>query len=315
MDPRTSRLHAVVGSSWRLRAEAVDGLLARWDGPVKRATEPAEAESIVLGLDSPSIFEPAALWVVSAGDAWVRRHKDLLKPLAGAPVAGGLIILNAAKVPANESLGKALAAAGCLHRADPPKGRDFQAWLLARLHGLPQGVERPREVAEELQRHRGEDVDDLISAMDQAVLWAGDKPLSVEAVTAVVGGEAAQPIWEFTGAVLEGRADKALRLIHAGAGLEPHQAMGALANEVRRTLCCLASSQDGEAAALAGLRGKPNLYHARQRARDLGKACLTRLLTGVLQAQRQLRRTGADPVQVIELLVAHAARVIRPSER
>lgn len=311
MNLAEARLHAVVGTSWRLRDQVLDQLLADWTGPVKRSAEPKDLDSLVLGLDTPSLFEPAACWIVSVGERYLARHRALLQPLIGVPLTAGALVLVCDKLPRNEALGKQLAASGQYHVASAPSGRELEGWLLQRLVDQSHPVEQPRQVAEALLAHRGDDVDALLSAVDQAVDYAGDQPLTAAAVHAVVGGDAEEPIWAFTDAVLSGQASKAVRTYHAGSGLEAHQALGVLVGEIRKCLCCLATEDDREAGELAGLRGRARLYHARRRARELGRRCLERLLTGVLQAQRDLRRGGVDPELTVETLVLNVQRVIR----
>ncbi|MFW5751367.1 MAG: hypothetical protein ACOCZK_06930 [Planctomycetota bacterium] len=310
-DLQASRLQAVVGESWRLRDQAIAELLAGWDGPVKRAPEPDDMESLILSLDTPSLFEPPALYVVSAGQRYIERWRDRLQGLVGEPVVAGALVLALDKLPGNERLARALSRNGCLHKVSAPRGKAFLPWFVDLLNAWPTPIDRPREVAEELVRHRGEDVDGLVAGLELAAAYAGSEPVDARAVAAVVGGEAERPIWEFTDAVLSGRSARAIRLLHAGDGLDPHLALAAVANELRRCLAALVSDDDAEAAALAGVRGRPNLYHTRRRARELGRRCCTRVLTGVLQAQRDLRRSGSDPAVTMELLVVNVQRVIR----
>jgi DNA polymerase III delta subunit len=314
MNLRDARLHAVVSPSWRLRDELLAEVLAPWDGPIKRSTEPKDLDSLVLGLDTPSLFEEPACCLLSAGDKYLTRHRELLLPLVGAPVVAGLVVLVVERLPRNEALGKRLAGAGQLYEAAAPSGRELEGWLIQRLTDLPQGVEQPRAVADALIGHRGDDIDGLLAAFGQAADYAGEAPVTVAAIHAVVGGDAEAPVWAFTDAVLGGQAAKAVRQFHAGSGLDPHQALAALVAEIRKSLCCLASEDDAEAGALAGMRGRPRLYHARRRARELGRRCLQRLLTGALQAQRDLRKGGVDAELTIETLVLNIQRVIRMGE-
>lgn len=306
-----SRLHAVASESWRLREDALARLAQGWEGPVRRAVEPDDLETLLLGLDTPSLFEPAALWIVRCDERWLARHRARLAPLAGAPVAGGVLVLACEKLGRGDVLGRALAKAGALHVVEPPGGRELAAWLAERLAADARPADRPHEVAEILVRHRGEDVDALLAAAEQARLYAGEEPLDAAAANAVVGGDVEQPVWAFCDAVLSGAAGKAIRLLHAGRGLDPHQAAAVLAAELRKALACLASEDDRHAAALAGLRGQPRLYHARRRAAELGRRCLLRLLRGVLQVARDLRRSGVDDVLVVETYILNARRVIR----
>ncbi|MDA3963305.1 MAG: hypothetical protein PF961_21170 [Planctomycetota bacterium] len=306
-----ARLHAVVGASWRLRDDVLAQLLADWSGPVKRLVEPKDLHAIVLGLDTPSLFEAAACYVLSAEDKYLSRNREVLLPLCEGPATAGVLIVVTGRLPKNEALGKRLAAAGSYHDVSVPSGRELEGWLIGRLMELEDGVDQPRSVAEALIDHRGSDIDGLLAAVQQAVDYAGDGPLTAAAVNAVVGGDADQPVWAFTDAVLQGQAARAIKQLHAGSGLEAHQALGVLVGELRKALCCLATEDDAEAGRFAGLRGRPRLYHARRRARELGRRCLLRLLNGALQGQRELRRGGVDADQIIETLCLNVQRVIR----
>lgn len=306
-----ARLHAVVSSSWRLREEATAALIAPWTGRVQRKAEPGDVPSLLADLDTPSLFGDSALVLVRAEAAWAEKHRELLVPLVGQPVLAGILVLSLPALPRNQALGKRLDAAGCYHQAEPPTPREIEAWLVGRLLALPGTVDKPAAVAQLLLRHRGQDPDALLAAVDQLLLLAGESPIDAVLTESLLSGDAEGPVWTFVDAVLGGQAGKAIRLLHAGAGMDPHGALAALANELRKCLCVLAARDDGEAIRLMGGRGGGSLYHARRRAGDLGRRCLERLLNGVYQAQVDLRRSGSDPRLVVETLTLNAQRVIR----
>jgi DNA polymerase III delta subunit len=317
----TSRLHLITGDSLVLRDECLQALMAEWQGPVRRLGEPADLGRIVLDLDTPSLFEPPAMWLVRCDGRYLRRHAELLAPLAGKAVVAGALVLSLPGLEPGKAgdetakLVKALRAAEAVHEADGPDSKEMASWLTTRIAAHPQGAEDPRRVAEALIGHLGDQVDALLGAMTVIGIHADRGPLTIAGVEALVAGQASRPIWEFTGAVLEGNARRALELLHAGDGLSPQQAIAALAGEVRKLVACCDSADDGEVARWIGARGKPNLYYARQRARNLGKALLVRLLNGCLQTQRLLRRSGTDGELALETLVLHAQRLVRPLGR
>ncbi len=320
VDLRACRLHVVAGPSRILRDDLVATLLAGWAGPIKRTGEPGDLSRIVLDLDTPSLFEEPALWLVRADGRYLRKHAELLQSAVG-PASAGVLVLTVPDIErtkATDPLGKlqkALAGAKAWHEAGPPDAKEVVGWLLQRVISHPQGVERPRQVAEALVDHLGADVDALLGALDVAAIHAGDGPITPDGIHLVVAGSADRPIWEFTNAFLEGNGRKAIELMHAGEGTEPQRALSALASEVRKLLACTETADDGEVGAWIGARGRPNLYYARQRAKNLGRAPLLRLLTGCLQAQRQLRQGGTDHELALETLVLHAQRVVRPGGR
>jgi DNA polymerase III delta subunit len=307
-----TRLEVVAGSSIRLRDELLTELVKGWTGPVKRLVEPADLQRILLDLETPSFLDEAALTVIRCDDKYIQKHQAPLLDLVGRPRANGWLVLVTPALDQRGKLAKALAAAKALRLAEIPDSREMQGWLFQRLSQLPWGVERPGEVADELLAHVGDDPDALLATIDVAALYGANQPLTAEAVRAVAGGGAAErPIWEFTGALLEGRSGRAIDLMHAGGGMEAQPALSALTNEVRKLIACCETADDSEATAWAGGKGRPNLYYARKRARDLGKPTLVRLLTGMILAQRQLRQSGRDAELTLELLAVNAQRVVK----
>lgn len=310
-----SRLELIAGSSSRLRDELLAEQTRGWTGPVKRLVEPGDLDRILLDLETPSFLSEAALCVVRCDDRWLKKHGAMFAPHVGQPATNGRLLLVAPGIDQREKLAKALQAAKALHLAEAPEGRELQGWLVGRLHHLPWGVESPAGVAEALIDHVGEDPDALLAALDVAVLYAANEPLTAKAVRAVVEGTGERPIWEFTGALIEGRAGRAIELLHAAGGMDGQPAVSALVNELRKLIACTETPDDAVANGWAGGKGRPNLYYARKRAKDLGRPTLLRLLQGVVQAQRQLRRSGADDELVVELLAVNAQRVVRAPAR
>lgn len=317
----SSRLHLIIGDSLVLRDELLPQVVAEWRGPVKRVVEPADLPRIILDLDTPSLFEDPALWLVRCDGRYLRKHAELLLPLAGTPAAAGVVVMSLDgldKGKTGDSAGKllkALQAAAAVHAIDLPDAKDLGSWLTQRLGTHPQGVEHPRRVAEALIEHLGDNLDAMLAAIEVVAIHADRAPLTAEGVDALVAGQAGRPIWEFTGAALEGNAKRAIELLHAGDGLAAQLALASLAGEIRKLIACCDTADDGEVAKWIGARGRPNLYYARQRARNLGRPLLVRLLTGCLQTQRQLRQSGTDAELALETLVLHAQRVIRPAGR
>ncbi len=296
---QSARIHVIVGASLVLRDERCAELLAGWSGPVKRVSEPPDLERILLDLDTPSLFEDPACWLVRADARYLRKHAETLAR-GCQPGGSACLVLTAAGVDKGKAgdplagLIKKLRAAEAWHEVAPPDGKEIAAWLCGRLTTLAQGVEHPRQVADALLEHLGEDIDALVAAVKALAIYCGEGALTAAAVEALVVGTAARPIWEFTGALLEGNARRAIELMHAGDGLEPQRALSALVGEVRKLLACCATPDDALAARWSGARGRPNLYYARQRARNLGRACLQRLLHGCQLTQRQAAPGGGS---------------------
>jgi DNA polymerase III delta subunit len=325
---RSSHLHVVIGKSLRLRDEVLNELIGQWKGPVKRVVEPADLERVALDLDTASLFEEPALWLVRADGRYLRKHAETLSRLTTAgPVTaqGGCLVLTLPGLDRVEkgSAGpdplaaviKALKQAEAWHGVDVPTGKELSGWLFSRLNRHPQGVEHPGQVAEALIDHLGEDADALLSAIDTLAIYADEDPITLEAVEAVITGIGSRPIWEFTSAILEGKIRRAIELLHAGGGFEPQQALGALTNELRKLIACCETKDDGQVCKWIGTKGSPNLYYARRRSSNLGKAGLQRLLQECQLVQRQMRQGGANQELAVECLVLHAQKVVQPSGR
>ncbi len=310
IDLTSACLHAVTGSSWRLRDDLLAEVLQHWDGPVHRHAEPDDLDAVILSLSTASLFEPSAVVLLRASKAYLNRHKERFMALVEAPVQGGVMVLVTEPFAADQALGKALAKAGRVYRATTPDPRSLRSWLQQRLSAAPVHVERSDEVAAAMIRHCGDDVDALLGLLERAVDLVEPDAVRPDDIRALVGDPVERPAWEFTDAALSGKRAQAMQILHDGRGLDPHHVLAGLANELRRCLAVLASDDDAEARRLSGGGTKPS-YHTRRRAAELGQQACCRLLAGVIQAQRALRRSGVDQLLVIEALVANIQRVIR----
>lgn len=318
------KLRFVVGSSSRLRDEALAPLLAEWTGTVKRAADPADLRSILVDIDTPSLFGEPTLWLVRGGEAWVKQKAADLQAMVGQEAAGGALIVVTPGIDGRTPLAKALPAnPGTVHPAGPPwEGLRWgeataacKAWIAERLAAHPAGVQRPVLCADRLYAHCGEDADAILAAIDVLLLYADETAVTPEGIDAVVVGAAERPVWEFSAAVLGGDASKAIALLHAGQGIDPPRALATLIGEIRKQLACLAADDDATAAAIAGMRGRPNLRMARRQAQGIGRGPLVRLLGGAVRTQRLLRTGGTDHALELEVLVLHARQLLAAGRR
>lgn len=327
-DLSSSRLHAVVGRSLRLRDEVVQGLLRQWSGAVKRVIEPSDIDRIILDLDTPSLFSDPALWIVRGEGAWLRRHAEALARAIGpmSSSSGGILLVTSVPEDKAKSSGKnktdtvaalfkLLGSSSALHHAEAPDAKEVSSWLCSRLSSHPQGGDRPLQVANALIAHVGDDCDALLAAVDLLAVYCDDRPIDLAAVESLITGTAEKPIWDYTGAILDGKVRRALELLYAGQGMEVQSSLNALIGEIRKLVACCETPDDGKVAELIGARGRPNLHYARSRARAIGRRGLVRMLHGCLLAQRQLRQTGMLPELIIEMLVLHAQKVVLPAGR
>lgn len=302
------RIQAVVGPSVRLRDALLAGLTAGWMGPLNRLVEPEDPATLLLDLDTPSLLGDSALIELRADLPWLRRHADLIAPHVGRPLAAGALVLIAPELDGRGALAKALQKAKALHVADVPDAKGVVDWLIGRINVHPQGADDARGIALALVEHIGPDADGLLGAIEVLAIHAGEGPLSKAGAGALFAGTAERPIWDLTGAFFEGKAKRAIELIHAGGGAEPEAVLAALLGDLRRQIACSESQDDEEVG--GWLKSKGNLYYARKRARDLGRPALLRLFIGALQLQRQLRTGGTDGELALEVFVLHAQRVL-----
>ena len=307
------RLQAVIGPSVRLRDALLLELLAGWSGPVQRLIEPPDLATLLLDLDTPSLFGDSALLVVRADQNYVVKHADLLVAQVGKPITAGSLLLLVPKLDQRSALVKALTKAKALRVADVPDAKIVVEWLAERIADHPQGADDPRGIAVSLVEHVGADADGLLGAIEILAIYAGDGPLTRVGAEALLSGLAERPVFDLTGAFFEGKAKRAIELLHAGGGAEPELVLAAILGDLRRQIACSETPDDDEAAKWVGAKG--SLYYARKRAKELGRPTLLRLFIGALQCQRQLRTTGIDPTVALEMFVLHAQRVIVPGRR
>ena len=96
-DWQQSRCLIVVSGSQRLAEEWVSEVIAAWSGPIQRHRDPTELAQILLGLDTPSLFEAPAMVLVHASDKYLTKYRDILLPHVGIPAAGGVIVVQTEK--------------------------------------------------------------------------------------------------------------------------------------------------------------------------------------------------------------------------
>ncbi len=302
------RIQAVVGTSSRLRDEALAGIRAAWTGPIQVLTEPDDLPSILYGLEALPLFGDPPLVLLRADERWLRTHVEALAPQIGRPIEAGVLVLVVPVLDQRTAFAKTLAKAGGVIEAGPPDGKAVLPWLQQRIAVHPQGAQDPRALAELLIERVGSDADALLNALEVVALHAGDSALSHADGAAVLTGIGQKPVWDLTGAILGGEVNKAIGLLHAG-DVEPEGVLAALISELRRLAACSESQDDAEVGRWLGSRG--NLFYARRRAQELGRKNILRLLNGAIQLQRKFRTGGTDPMRELELFVLHARRLIK----
>lgn len=306
------RLRAVVGSSTRLREEALAEVRRTWSGPVQVVTEPDDLDTLLYGLDAPPLFGEPPLVVLRASEAWVKSRQEAFVPQVERPRVAGAVVLVVPGLDQRWTLAKALVKANALVEAGPPDAKGLLPWLQARVASHPQGAQDPRSLAELLVERVGSDPDAVLNALEVVALYAGDTAMTLADGHAVLAGVGNRPVWDLTGAILAGEAGRALELLQSAEDTI-ESLLAALLSELRRLAACSESTDDREVAAWTGARG--NLFYARRRAQELGRKGILRLMHGAILLQRRLRQGGADPRRECEVFVLHARWVIRGNLR
>ena len=127
----------------------------RSDGPVERHRSPTDAATILLSLDSPTLFGPAAMQVITGDDRWLDKHREAILAQVG-PATAGVALIAVESCARNTRLAKAVLKAEAWHDASAPdRERQFTDWLVKRVHAVPGQVDDPRRVAAALVQHRG----------------------------------------------------------------------------------------------------------------------------------------------------------------
>ncbi|NRA36930.1 MAG: hypothetical protein HRU15_02215 [Planctomycetes bacterium] len=311
------RVHVVVSSSYRLRYEVLQELMSQWDGPIERSSDPPQLADLLMQMDTPSLFGDNSLHIIAASDAYLSKHAALIAEQVGKAIHAGVLIIHAAALPKGKSpLRNALKKEGGLHTVTEPgtRAQDLEKWLQLRLDNLSVRCEHSLQVARSLIQHRGQNIDALLSSIDVLEQFADDQAISPETVHELIGGSAQEPLYKFSDAFLKGESRTALGLMYAGKGLESQGIINSLSAEIRKLLCALDWSEPDEISYHAGMKRKLSdkaVWAIRKRAMGMGKRCLLRLLTGIIQAQKDLRSTGRDEELIMETLVYNASRVIR----
>ncbi len=312
----TARITAIVGSSMRLRDEALKHLLADWPGPVERHPEPDDLTSLLAALDSPTLFGDPPLLVVRGDERWLKKVQEALAVEVTKPPGVGRMILLLSALDGRSALAKALGKSRSLVDADGPDERNAIDWTVQRLTDHPQGALQARELASVLVEVCGAQADALLMAIDVLAIHAGDDAISPAGLPVIAASGLKRPPWELSSAVLEARAPRAIDMYHAGGKPEPEAFVNACAMEVRRLLACAENLPEEQLAEIFGKNAKGWVIDkSRQRARGIGRPTLLRLLGGLIGLQRQLRTSGTDADLAVELFVLHAQRLLRPPSR
>ena len=308
-----SRLILVTGESQRLRTAILDRLRAAWDGDIATISHDADADQVLLGLETPSMFsDRPTLWLWRVDETWLRRQREAMARHIGQAVVAGVLVLISDACPQDSAPTKAMLAdlrsAGALLEAAAPSEREMPSWIAMQLTAHPQGVGEPHRIADILLRRLGADCDAILGAIDLIALACHPQRLDAEAADALVAGQAERPVWEFSGALLDGRDADALRMLHAPQA-EPGALLNGLISELRRLLAVKQTTDDAEAARLAGVKATAAMNHARRRAARFKPDELRRLLAGAIQALRQARGR-VDELTAAEWYVANAKRIV-----
>ena len=113
-------------------------MLAAWTGPIQRHRDPAELAQILLGLDTPSLFEAPALVLVHASDKYLNKQRDATDAASGPSRRWRCVVLVQPKSCRRVMRWrKRRKRRGRLQRIEvPQRPADVRNWLVGRLHQL-----------------------------------------------------------------------------------------------------------------------------------------------------------------------------------
>lgn len=188
--------------------------------------------------------------------------------------------------------------------------KEAGAWIDEHLDEL--GLNLDRGARRHLVDHLGGDVQRLlgIGRALQSAFGAG-APLGVAEITPFLGEAGDVPPWDLTDSIASGDVAAALsinRRVSGGGGRHPLATLASLTNHYARmaSLDGAPVGNDRDAAAYLGVKGSTYpIKKAMQQARRMGPDKVRRAWGLLADADLDMRGgTGADPEQVLEVLVA-----------
>lgn len=312
-------VYLIHGQEDFLARQVVDGLKAkvlaggvedfnldRFDG-----RERPDPERIAQAARTLPMMAPRRLVLVRNAETLFSGGKNAVKPLLawiGDPDPQACLLLHAhGRMKRSTALYKAIAKAGVVHEAGPPRERELPGWIEGRFKS--RGRRIARDGAALLAQAVGRDLSSLDAAVERLCLFVEDDGVvQAEHVEQTVAHTRARTVWELVDAVADRDASKALARAHALLD-QGERALGLLNLVVRQfrqlllgRSALLNGASPDRAAAAAGIPSFRVRAFVRQVERYQGRELLD-ALDRLAAADRALKGSKAPDALVFEGLI------------
>jgi DNA polymerase-3 subunit delta len=266
------------------------------------------------------------LVVVNDADPFVTKNRATLESYVANPKPTGVLVLEVRTWPANTKLYKAVADKGLSIDCGTPSSSEVMKWMRTWAEKEHQ-AKFETGAAERLVEIIGPQMGRLDQEIAKLALLAGPPPsavITLELVTANVGGWQVREIWDMIGAAASGNATAALVMLDrlVAAGEEPIGLLAMLASKLRPLAAATRAYEDAEA---AGRRITPRqavaesaakvwpqmLDEADRNMKQLGRERTGQLYRWLLEADLAIKGSkskGHGPRMVLEELIVRLGK-------
>jgi len=210
-------VHAIVGADSFLAEQALERIVAGAVGDDRDASvemlrgEEATWSRVIDTARSGSLFAPRRAVVVRRADQLKGDDAALVEYLEN-PAPEVALVLLFTKLDKRKGSSKRLEKLGEVVPADPLKPAALRGYVAAELKR--RGLDlNPAAVAEVIDLV-GQDLRRLIGELDKLEAWGGDRQMTPEQVSEVLGRGIAQPLYKLSDAFTQRRTATVLELIH-----------------------------------------------------------------------------------------------------
>jgi len=298
-------LHAIVGPDSYLAEIALERILAAAVGSEREgAVQVVHGDETTWGrlvesARTGSLFAPRRAIVVRQAEG-VKGDEEALLAYVEDPSPGVTLVLLAAKPDKRRVAWKKYLAEATASSAEPKRGAALKAYVQDELRR--RGLRLEPDALEELLERVGQDLRRLLGEVDKLEAFReGEKTLSAEDVSAVLGRGMARPLYLLSDAIAERDAATSLALLETllDGGEEPLRILGTLHRSLRqvRAVRTLQQERASREEIAARLRLPPNMTF---KVRTLVEAASRWTDAELVDAVRGLRdqdraiKTGAD---------------------
>ncbi|QDT39213.1 DNA polymerase III subunit delta [Stratiformator vulcanicus] len=284
--------------------------------------EQADLQSVLDEVRTVSMWGDTRLVVVEDADKFVSNFRSGLEKYVPKPSKGSTLILEVNSWPKNTKLAKAVAASpdSTAIECKAIKGAALVRWLkdeAASVHEKKLGPDAAGLIVE----LAGDDLGLLSQELSKLSAYAGDRSeISVEDVTALVGGWSTKTTFEMLSAIRTGDIDSAMRQLDAllTAGEAPQRVLGGINYTYRRIMKGVDESSKGTplAAALKSAGVFPReIGQTEQYLRRVGRPRAEQFRNVLLRADESVKGGGRlpDRVELERLLIALSGANAEPA--